>query len=330
MTKGYAGIVTALFLAEMAATFETSMLYAALPTLIRDFGDPVTAGWLVTIHMLVGSSAAILAGRLGDIKGRRTMMMALLAVSGVGSVISGVTNNFAIVFAGRALQGLSLAVLPLSIGILREALHQDRVPVAIGFMTTAQGMGIAVGLVLGGVIIDHLNWHWLFALSALLLAISWIAVRQFIPARPGTPSETPIDWFDGVLPIPGIVMVLLGVSFSKDAGWFAPQVWGFVASGLAIVGFWVSRSLRVPAPFIDLRILGTRNVALANAINVLLAFGTMQLVFVFSTYTQAPSWTMAGLGMSATVAGLAKLPSNFLSFFAGPFSVPIRWGPPCR
>jgi MFS family permease len=320
MRSSYAGIICALFLAEMAATFETSMLYAALPTLIRDFGDPVTAGWLVTIHMLVGSAAAILAGRLGDIKGRRTMMMVLLAISGVGSVISAVTTDFAIVFAGRALQGLSVAVLPLSIGVLRESLPEDRVPVAIGLMTTAQGMGIAVGLVLGGVIIDHLNWHWLFALSAVLLAVSWVAVRQLIPARPGIPPKAPIDWFEGVLPVPGIVAVLLGVSLSKEAGWFAPQVWGLVAVGLVIVAIWVRRSLRAAEPFIDLRILGIRNVALANAINVLLAFGTMQLVFVFSTYTQAPGWTMAGLGMSATVAGLAKLPSNFLSFFAGPLS----------
>lgn len=313
-------IVSALFLAEVTATFETSMLYAALPTLIRDFGDPIAAGWLVTIHMLVGSAAAIVAGRLGDIKGRSTIMLYLLMISAVGSVISAVSDNFAVVLAGRALQGLSVAVLPLSIGILRESLPQERVPVAVGLMTTAQGMGVAIGLVLGGVIIDNLEWHWLFAISAVLLIASWVAVKLMIPARPGIPPRERIDWVEGVLPVPGIVAVLLGVTWSKEAGWGDPQVLGLVALGIAVLVYWAHRSLRAREPFIDLRLLGTHNVALANGINVLLAFGTMQIVFVFSTYMQAPKWTLAGLGLSATVAGLAKLPSNVLSFFAGPLS----------
>lgn len=320
MPSNPAAIIAALFMAEMTATFESAMLYAALPTLIRDFGDPITAGWLVTIHMLVGSAAAIVAGRLGDIKGRKSMILALLLIATVGSIISAVSSNFGVVLAGRALQGLSTAVIPLSIGVLRESLPAQRVPVAIGLMTTAQGAGVAVGLVLGGAIVDHLNWHWLFVASAVLLVLSWIAVKLMVPARPGIPPKAPIDWVEGALPVPGIIALLLGVSLSKEAGWLDPQVWGLVLLGLAVLAVWVRRSLRAREPFIDLRLLGTRDVALANTISVMLALGTMQIVFVFSTYTQAPAWTMAGLGLSATIAGVAKLPSNVLSFFAGPLS----------
>ena len=313
-------IIAAVFIAEVTATFESAMLYAALPTLIRDFGDPVTASWLVTIHVLVGSVACIVAGRLGDIFGRRRVMLIVLAIATIGSIASSVTTSFAIVMAGRALQGLSVAALPLTIGILRESLPAERVPIAVGLMTTAQGVGTASGLVLGGAIVDHFNWHWLFAASAALLVISLIAVRVMVPAHPGAPPRNPIDWIEGLLPAPAVAALLLAISLSKDLGWLQPKVLGFLILGFVLLALFAVRSLRSSEPFVDLRMLRERNIAIANVISVLLALGTMQAVFVFSTYLQAPLWTAAGLGFSATVAGLAKLPSNFLSFFAGPFS----------
>ena len=143
MRSNYLAIITALFMAEIAATFESAMLFAALPTLIREFGDPITAGWLVTMHMLVGAAAGVLVGRLGDIRGRKSMMLLMLVVATIGSIMSAVTSNFGVVLAGRALQGLSVAVIPLSIGIIREALPKERVPVAVGLMTTGSGVGAA-------------------------------------------------------------------------------------------------------------------------------------------------------------------------------------------
>jgi MFS family permease len=320
MRSSYLAIITALFMAEIAATFESAMLYAALPSLIREFGDPITAGWLVTMHMLIGAAAGVLVGRLGDIRGRKQMMLLMLVVATIGSIMSAVTDHFGIVLAGRALQGFSVAVIPLSIGIIRESLPQDRIAVAVGLMTTGAGVGVAIGLVLGGVIVDNLDWHWLFVVSAILLALSWLAVKFWVPGRPGTPSKTPTDWIEGILPAPGIMAMLYGVSQSKAYGWGDPQVWGTILAGVLVMTFWARRSLRSSEPFVDLRLLGTRNVALTNLLTIFLGLGTMQVVLVFSTFTQSPVWTMAGLGLSATVAGVAKLPSNVLSFFAGPLS----------
>lgn len=315
-----AAIISALFLAEVAAIFESSMIFAALPTLIRTFGDPVTAGWLVTIHMLVGAAAALVAGRLGDIMGRKSIMMLMIALAAAGALISAVSSNFAIVLGGRVLQGLGSAVIPLSVGILRESLPPQRLPVAIGLMTTGMGVGVAAGLVLGGAIVDNFNWHWLFVASALLLGSAWLAVKVWVPAVPGTPPSEPIDWIEGILPAPAVMIVLFGMSQSQSQRWSDTTVWLPVVFGSVILAFWVRRSLRTREPFIDLRLLCNRNVALANIITVLLSLGTMHQVLLFSTYTQSPAWTMAGLGLTATAAGLAKLPSNVLSFFAGPLA----------
>ena len=315
-----AGVPTALFLTMAAATFESSMLFAALPKLIRDFGDPITAGWLVTIHSLIGAAIVIVVGRLGDIYGRRRVLLVLLLIAAAGSVLSAVTSSFAIVLIGRAMQGASVPVLPLAIGIVRDTMPANRVPVVIGIMGTAQGVGVSVGLIIGGAIVDHWNWHWLFAASAVLLAASWAAVRWLIPARPGTPPSEPIYWLQGLMPVPGIILILLGISFSKQLGWLDPKIWGAILLGLAIVALWVRQSLREREPFIDLRLLASRNVAVANVLAVLLAISTMQMIFLFSNYAQSPSWTMVGLGLSATAAGLINLPSNIVAFLGGPLS----------
>lgn len=313
-------VVAALFVALTAATFESAMLYAALPTLIREFGDPVTAGWLVTIHMVIGSGTCIVVGRFGDMRGRKGVIMALIAIAAAGSVMSAVTADFAIVLVGRALQGFSIGVMPLAMSVLRDTQPPARLPVAVGLMTTAQGLGVAIGLVLGGWIVDNFNWHMLFAFSALLLVLAWIAVWLMVPAQPGVPAKGRIDWVEGLLPVPGISTMLLGIALSKDRGWLDAQVIGLILVGILIIAYWARRSLRAKEPFIDLRILAIRNIAVVNGMAVLLGMGTMQIVFLFSTFMQAPSWTMAGLGFSATVAGLAKLPSNILAFFAGPIS----------
>jgi MFS family permease len=168
----------------------------------------------------------------------------MLAIATIGSIMSAVTDYFGIVLAGRALQGLSVAVIPLSIGIIRETLPKERVPVAVGLMTTGSGVGVAIGLVLGGVIVDNLNWHWLFVVSAILLALSWVAIKFWVPGKPGIPTKQPIDWVEGLLPAPGIMAVLYGVSESKSLGWSDPSVWGTVLVGALVMAYWARRSLR--------------------------------------------------------------------------------------
>jgi MFS family permease len=186
-----AGIIGALFVAELCATFEGAMLFAALPRLIRDFGDPLTVGWLVTAHLLVAAGASVVAGRLGDIYGRKRVILLMLLLSAAGAAISAMSTSFAWLLFGRAIQGLAGAVLPLSLGVIRESLPAQRVPMAIGLIVSAMSAGAATGLILGGAIVDNFDWHWLFAASAAMLFVSAAAVQIAVPARP-------IDWIEGL------------------------------------------------------------------------------------------------------------------------------------
>lgn len=320
MTRRIVLIMFALFLAEMTSAFEATMVFAALPKLIGIFGDASSAGWLVTIHMLVAAGTAIVAARMGDLRGRKRVMIVLLAIAGIGSVVSALSTSYAMLLLGRGLQGAIGAMLPLGIGVVRANLPPARVPLGVGIILTSQGAGSAAGLVLGGAIIDNLDWHWLFGASAILLFVSLCAVWAFVPNQPGVDSGAKVDWLDGIIPVPCITALVLALTLSRPLGWTDWRVLGLIAAGLVGVAWWARRSLASANPFVDLRLLTNRNVAIGNMISALLSLGTLQLLLIFSTLMQAPRWTMAGLGLSATVAGLAKLPSNILSFTAGPLA----------
>jgi len=109
-------LLPVLVIAEITSSFEISMMYAAMATLLREFGDPAGVGWLITAYLLVGSVSAALCSRLGDLFGRRRLALAMLACSLGGSLISLFSTSLAGLVAGRAVQGLSAALLPLAVG----------------------------------------------------------------------------------------------------------------------------------------------------------------------------------------------------------------------
>jgi MFS family permease len=316
------GLLLALCVAESTVTFETSMIFAALPKLIRTFGDPFMAGQLVAIHPLIAASTAPVVGRLGDLWGRKSMIIVLLSLACVGSVISALSEDFVLVLVGRAMQGLSVTVLSLGIGVLRENLDAERLPMSVGFLTTAQGVGGASGLILGGLIVDHYNWHWLFVASAVLIAISMAMSLVWLPSRKIVRQAVRIDWIEALLPMPAIACVMFAIGLAKSYPVLSTEVLGTLAVGLLIFAVWARRALRARNPFIDLRLFALRDFAVSNAATLILAAGTMQVVYILSSYIQSPLWTGVGLGMTATAAGLAKLPSHCLTVTAGPL---VSW-----
>lgn len=313
-------ILLALCLVEFTASFESMMVYAALPKLIGIFGDANLVGWLVTGHLIVGAGSALVAARMGDLRGRKKVMLVLLAVAALGSVISAVGTAFWVVLAGRAMQGIIGAMLPLGIGVAREALREEKVPLGVGLIVTASSVGSASGLIIGGAIIDNFDWQWLFAAGAFMLTVSLVAVWMFVPRNPGAAPDHPIDWIDGMLPVTGITSLVLAISLSKALGWLDPLVMVLTAAGLAVLAFWAWRNLRTRYPLISLRLLFERNVAVANIVSIFMALGTYHVMLVFAPLIQAPTWTVVGLGMTATMAGMVKLPSNLLAFTAGPLA----------
>ncbi|MBB5706754.1 MFS transporter [Sphingopyxis panaciterrulae] len=311
-------LIAALWIAEVTGSFETAMILAALKRLIEDFGNPAMVGWLITGYLIVGAAIAAVVGRLGDLFGRRRILIAVLLIGAAGSLISALSGNFAILLTGRLMQGVTGAILPLCIGLVHENLGQERAPMGIGLMISGASIGTAAGLVVGGMIVDSFNWHGIFFTSAGLCLCAVAATRAFVPASPLRKAPAPVDWVSGLAFAPGVALIL--VYFSMGKGWGWANGWGLAAliAGLSLVVWWVRQSLASPNPLIAVRSFSNRTIAVGCAVTALVSMGTLQITVFFSLLMQAPVWTAAGLGFSATLAGVAKLPSNLSSTLAGP------------
>lgn len=313
-------IVVALVVAEVTAAFETATIYAGMNKLIAAFGDPISVGWLITSYLLIAAGSAAVAGRLGDIYGRRKVILILLSCGVIGSLISVFGAAFAVVLIGRSIQGLTGAILPLCIGLVREHLPARQVPMGVGLMVSGASGGAAAGLVIGGLVVDAFSWHAMFVASAILGAFAFVLTALFVPVSKALDRSARLDWFGGLMFVPGIAGLLLCISKGKDWGWFDPALLLVATISTGSLIAWVFHALRTPDPLIDVRLFLNRRVAVANAVTALIAAGSLQVTMIFSVMLQAPSWTGVGLGLSATTAGLVKLPSNVGALMAGPFS----------
>lgn len=311
-------LIAALWVAEVTGSFETAMILAALKKLIEDFGNPAMVGWLITGYLIVGAAIAAVVGRLGDLFGRRRVLIVVLAIGAIGSLISALSTNFPVLLVGRLMQGVTGAILPLCIGLVHENMPKDRAPMAIGLMISGASIGTAAGLVVGGMIVDQFSWHGIFFTSAGLCLTAALATLAFVPVSIRRPSIQAVDWMSGLAFAPGVALVLVYFSMGKSWGWGNPMSLGALALGVALVAWWVRRSLASANPLIAIRSFADRTIAVGGAVTALVSMSTLQITVFFSLLLQAPAWTVAGLGLTATMAGLAKLPSNLSSTFAGP------------
>lgn len=313
-------VLTALICAELTAAFETTMVFAALKTMIEIFDDPAGVGWLITIYLLVSAAAAAICGRLGDIYGRRRVLLIVLGLAAVGSLVSACASTLYGVLLGRGIQGMAGAIMPLCFGLARENLPEEKVSVGIGVIMSSASIGASAGLIVGGYLLDNFAWNSMFFASAALAGLALAAVWLTVPASPVRRASAPLDLVGGLLFVPAVAGVLLAISNGPTWGWLDLRTLGTGAVGAVLLAFWVVYELRHESPLIDVRLLANRQLAVANVVMALIAVGTMNVLQVLSLLVQQPQWTMVGLGASATVAGLLKLPSNVLSVFTSTWS----------
>lgn len=309
-------ILCLLMAAEVVAGFESSMVLAALPSWLRIYGDPIGPGWTVSAYLLVASASAALCGRLGDLFGRKNMLMVVIGAACVGSIVSAAAPNLTWIIIGRAIQGLAGAIVPLCIGLAREHLPRDRVGFAIGFIIAMTAGATAAGFLLGGVLTDHLGPQSIFTASAIAAAIVIVIVSVGLPRSTPLKVSGPIDWLGGVLFAPAVAALLVVASYGVRWGWTSPAVLALGIGGVVTLAIWVWHELRVAEPLIDVRLLANRNTALANLTIACAAAGIIQSTQVASLILQQPAWTLVGLGTTATVAGLMKFPGMIAGIFA--------------
>lgn len=336
-------LLITLIVAEMVSAFENTMAIQMLYAPKELFGGvPLTSlSWIVTAFMLTGATSVAFAGRLGDQFGRRRMLLTVLAISIVGSVISAVAPSLGVVILGRAVQGVSSAILPLAIGIVRESFPSHRHGLGIAFVSTTALTAGASGLLVGGIILDYTDWRYIFWFGAALAIAGLICAWVFVPysSEESTDTDKRIDYLGGLLFAGGIAAVLYGITIAESAGWAAPRVLAFVCGGVVVLALWVWWELYITFPMIQLNRFRNRKFALGMLATALLGIGpigmsTILIVAVTRTADVIPLQSGSsldlpvGIGLSATKAGLIGLIGATIGFAASPIigRIATRWG----
>jgi MFS family permease len=266
-----------------------------------------TTAWLVTATLVAGAVCAPLLGRLGDMYGKRRMLLVALGLITVGSTLGALAPGVELLIVARALQGAALGVIPLGISIMRDVLPADRVGSGIALMSSSLGIGGAIGLPLTGLVADHTSWRWLFAGAAVLGGLQLLLVARVL-------DESPIrsgGRFDlvGALGLgSALVCLLLAISRGSEWGWGGPRVIGLLIAAAVLFAVWGRWELRTPSPLVDLRVSARPAVLWTNVASVLIGFAMFAGFLVTTQILQASTATGYGFGLSLVAAGLAMLP----------------------
>jgi len=310
-------MVAALVVAEVTASFETSMVFTSVKAILQEYGRPATVGWLLSSYLLIAAASAAVCSRLGDMFGRRNLLLLLLGCSFAGSLISAFAPTLEGVIFGRAVQGFAGAVLPLALGLIRQHVAPSRLNMSVAVVAASASLGSGLGIIVGGVIVDTIGWRHIFSASATLSAISFVAAFLAAPRSARVRSAERLDIVGGLLFVPAIAALLLGISTGHERGWDVLS-WGLLAASAVLLTLWLFHELRQASPLIDVRLLAKRSIALTNIAGAIAAIGVLQFSQLVLLLLQQPLWTGAGLGLSATLAAMVKAPGNIITTAASP------------
>jgi MFS family permease len=311
-------ILLVLALTEINSAFEVGMVYGVIGSLMREFG-PTSAGWVVSSFLLVGAISAALGSRLGDIFGRRRVVMVMLGLAMTGSLINALSNDLAGLILGRSIQGVAAALLPLCVGLVREYFPAPRVPKAIGWLAAIASFSAMLGILVGGAISDTVGWRATFWLAAGHALVSLACVAALLPPSKAYGLRGKFDWMGGLLFAPSIAALLLALEFWKKAGATDPKFLAFLIAGVALLAVWIRVELQHPEPMLDVRQLGTRQLGLTMLLMGLFGLGSSQLMLMVLLIAQQPVWTGIGLGLTATIAAWLKIPSGLSGLVGSPW-----------
>jgi EmrB/QacA subfamily drug resistance transporter len=309
-----------LALAALAFALAQTMIIPALPTLQRDLhASPANATWLLTAFLLTSSVATPLLGRMGDMYGKERLLLAALAVFGLGSVIAAVGGSLGILILGRCVQGAGGAIFPLAIGIIRDEFPREKVATGIGTISAMFGIGGGVGLVVAGILVDHVGVAGIFWLSVAATVIAALATWRWVPESPvRVPGR--IDWVGGALLSAALVPLLLGVSEGNSWGWTSSRVLGLFAAALVVAAAWAWWEWRARDPMVDMRLMRQRPVWTTNIVALAIGFSMFGSFVLIPQLVQTPPAAGYGFAATVTASGLFLLPSSVVMLFAGPLS----------
>jgi MFS family permease len=310
--QGWSIVAAAAFGAAVTVMQQSAVL-PLLPRLQTELDASLTeVSWTFTISLLVGAVATPLFSRFGDMYGRRRMLLASFVLMLAGSVIAGLASSLPVLLVGRVVQGFSVAVIPLAIGVVRGVLPPEKMATGIGTISATIGIGSGIGLVLSGVVAQYTTGFrvvfWVMAvLAAAALVVGALVLRDPTPPQGGRP-----DVPGAVLLAAGLVTLLLGITEGQSWGWTSAGILGLFAASAVLFAIWVAVERRTADPLVDVGLLTHRGTIGASVASMLLGFAMFGGFSLAPQFVQTPPTAGYGFGASVLEAGLYVLPASIL------------------
>ncbi|GAA2212272.1 MFS transporter [Nonomuraea monospora] len=290
----------------LMTVLDGSIVTVAMPAIQRDL-DFSAAGlsWIVNAYLIPFGGLLLLAGRLGDLIGRRAMFLAGNAVFTAASVLAGAASDAGLLIAARFLQGVgsalaSAVVLGILVTLFTEPAERGK---AIAIFSFTGAAGASIGQVVGGVLTDALSWPWIFFINVPIGLVTILLALPALPADRGAGLSAGADVIGALLVTSGLMLGIYTIVKVEEYGWLAAHTLGLGALSIALLGGFVARQATAKAPLMPLRILRSRNVAGANLAQMLSLSGMFAFQVLVALYMQRV------LGYGALETGLAMLPA---------------------
>ncbi len=298
-----------LCLGDLMIVLDTTIVNVALPSIREDLGFSETSlAWVVNAYLLTFGGCLLLGGRLGDLFGPRRLFLAGIVLFTLASLTCGLSTSQEFLVGARAVQGIGGAIvsavaLSLIMTLFTEPADRAKAMGVIGFVAAGGG---SIGVLLGGVLTDALDWHWIFLVN---LPVGIAVFALCLVLLPGGRSQATVQRLDvagAVTVTASLMLAVYAIVNGNGAGWTSAHTLGLLAAAAALMAVFLGIEARVESPLMPLGLFRLRNVATANVLGVLWAAAMFAWFFLSALYLQRV------LGYSPLQVGMAFLPANLI------------------
>src|SRR5881227_65502 len=298
-----------LCLGSLMIVLDVTIVNVALPSIRGDLGFSQTSlAWVVNAYLLTFGGFLLLGGRLGDLYGPRRLFLTGIAIFTLASLACGLAGSEGFLVTARAVQGVGGAIasavsLSLTMNLFTEPAERAKAMGIFGFVAAGGG---SIGVLLGGVLTDLLNWHWIFLVNFPIGVLVVLLALRLLPASEGSVAGTRLDVGGAVTVTAALMLAVYAIVNGNQAGWTSAQTLGLLGGSAALFAVFLWIETHVASPLVPLGLFRLRNVATANVVGVLWAAAMFAWFFLAALYLQLV------LGYSPLKVGLSFLPANLI------------------
>jgi len=298
-----------LCLASLMIVLDVTIVGVALPSIREDLGFSETSlAWVVNGYLLTYGGFLLLGGRLGDLFGHRRLFILGISTFTVASLACGLATTQWALVAARSVQGLGGAVasavsLSLMMGLFTEPADRAKAMGIFGFVASGGG---SIGVLLGGILTDTLNWHWIFLVNFPIGVLVVLLTLRLVPAMPAFAAGGRLDVAGAITVTGSLILAVYAIVNGNEKGWTSGQTLGVLAASAAVFAAFLTIESRVRAPLVPLRLFRLRNLSTASGVGVLWAAAMFAWFFMTALYLQLV------LDYTPLQIGLAFLPGNVI------------------